>query len=150
VLRHYRRAWGISRQAERSAARSLAGRFRVTAAGPDAVLSSLSGGNQQKVVLARWLQRRPAVLLLDEPTQGVDLMSRVDLYDLVRAAAREGTAVLVASSDVAELAALCDRVVVLGNGRVVETLGAGALEADTIAAAVLGSGGRTIAGGEPR
>jgi ribose transport system ATP-binding protein len=149
VLRHYRRPWGISRRAERSAARSLAGRFRVAAAGPDAVLSSLSGGNQQKVVLARWLQRRPAVLLLDEPTQGVDLMSRVDVYDLIRAAAREGTAVLVASSDVAELAALCDRVVVLGNGRVVDTLGAGSLEADTIAAAVLRSGGRTVAGAEP-
>jgi ribose transport system ATP-binding protein len=142
VLGRYRRPWGISRPAERSAARSLIDRFGVAAAGPDAVLSSLSGGNQQKVVLARWLQRRPGLLLLDEPTQGVDLMSRVDLYELVRGAAADGTAVLVASSDVAELAALCDRVVVLAGGRVVETLAGNALDPDVIAGSVLRSGAR--------
>lgn len=140
MLGGYWRLRGMARSAERSAARSLIEGFRVKVAGPDALFSSMSGGNQQKVVLARWLQRDPSLLLLDEPTQGVDVMSRVDIYDLIRAAARRGTTVIVASSDPAELSALCDRVLVLREGRVVQTLVGGAnggLDPDTITGSVL-------------
>jgi ribose transport system ATP-binding protein len=80
--------------------------------------SLFSGGNQQKIVLAKWLRNSPTVLLLQEPTQGVDVGAQAGIYALIQRAAHEGTAVLVTSSDTDELAALCDRVLVLRNGRV--------------------------------
>jgi ABC-type sugar transport system ATPase subunit len=123
---------GMNARREQSISRRLIDDFKVKASGPAAVFTSMSGGNQQKVVLARWLQRDPAVLLLDEPTQGVDVMSRVDIYRTVREAASRGTAVLVASSDATELLALCDRVVILREGRVDEDLDAAALDQDEL------------------
>ena len=81
-------------------------------------VETLSGGNAQKVVLARWLRREPAVLLLDEPTQGVDISARSEIYALVRAATEAGTSVLFVASDPEELAHACDRVLVLRDGRI--------------------------------
>jgi ribose transport system ATP-binding protein len=83
-----------------------------------APMGSLSGGNQQKVVLARWLSREPGLLLLDEPSQGVDVGSRFEIWELVRRATAQGAAVLVVSSDLEELAGVCDRVLLLRAGRV--------------------------------
>ena len=85
----------------------------------DSPISVLSGGNQQKVVLARWLATNPTVLTLSEPTAGVDVGARQSLYQLVRGQSARGLSVLVASSDVQDLLHLCDRVLVLRNGRVV-------------------------------
>ena len=109
-------------------------------AGPEATFSSMSGGNQQKVILARWLRRSPRLLLLDEPTQGVDVMSRAEIYRTVRDTANGGCAVVVASSDFVELAALCDRVVVLKGGRIVAQISGPELTADHLTAAVQSSG----------
>lgn len=94
-------------------------RFRVKTSGSDVPLRSLSGGNQQKIVLSRWLRRQPSLLLLDEPSQGVDVGSRADIYGAIRSAADHGMAVLVVASDFEELSHACDRVVVLRNGRIV-------------------------------
>jgi ABC-type sugar transport system ATPase subunit len=85
---------------------------------PERPLEQFSGGNQQKVVLAKWLRNEPRVLLLDDPTQGVDVGSKAAIYDLVARAASGGAAVLFSSSETKELAALCDRVLVLRDGRV--------------------------------
>ncbi|MFF5078236.1 sugar ABC transporter ATP-binding protein [Actinoplanes sp. NPDC000266] len=123
---------GMDTRAEQSVSRELIGAFRVKAANPSAPFTSMSGGNQQKVILARWLQRDPVLLLLDEPTQGVDVMSRVDIYRTVREAARRGSAVLVASSDESELIALCDRILILREGRVDEDLAAEGLDPDEL------------------
>ncbi|RKS76883.1 monosaccharide ABC transporter ATP-binding protein (CUT2 family) [Actinomadura pelletieri DSM 43383] len=115
--------WGrLSRSREHATATGAIEELRIKTTGPDQTVIRLSGGNQQKAVVARWLQRAPRLLLLDEPTQGVDVMTRADLYERVRAVAASGTAVIVASSDVEELAHLCDRVVVLRAGRVVAEL----------------------------
>lgn len=115
-----RRYWSHGRIRGRHAATDadrLARRFAVRAPSLTAPFGALSGGNQQKVVVARALETRPRVLLLDEPTQGVDVGARRDIHTAVRGAAEEGAAVLVASTDFHELAELCDRVVVLHHGR---------------------------------
>lgn len=127
----------MSRRKERSIAQHMIQQFGVKVAGPEALFSSMSGGNQQKVIISRWLQRKPTLLLLDEPTQGVDVMSRADIYAVIRQAAESGMAVIVASSDVSELHALCDRVAILRSGRITEEVVAGDLEVDHLNRLVL-------------
>lgn len=116
VLRSFWRLRGMSATAERSTAEELVATHAVKAQSVESGFSTLSGGNQQKAVLARWLRRSPTLLLLDEPTQGVDIMSRTDIYATIRRTAADGCAVLAASSDFIELCALCDRVLVLRDG----------------------------------
>ena len=87
-------------------------------------VSTLSGGNQQKVVLGKWLERPPRVLLLDEPTRGVDVGAREEIYEILRALAARGVAILLASSDLPEVLRLASRVFVLRHGRIVGELGA--------------------------
>ena len=93
--------------------------FDVRPSDPSLPYEALSGGNQQKALLAKWFQTEPRLLLLDEPTQGVDVGARQQIYELIRTAAQErGMHVLCASSDYEQLASLCDRVIVFGRGRV--------------------------------
>ena len=127
----------MPRGRERDTAEALIGSFGVKVAGPDALFSSMSGGNQQKVVLARWMQRKPKLLLLDEPTQGVDVMSRADIYDIIRRAAADGCTVIVASSDLSEIHALCDRALVLSRGIITDEVIAGDLDVDELTSLVL-------------
>ena len=108
----------VSREGERRAAAAWAARVELSPAEPQRPLETFSGGNQQKVVIARWLRTEPGVLLLDEPTQGVDVGAKAAIYGLVAAAAAAGAAVLVASSDEQELAAICDRVLVMRHGAI--------------------------------
>jgi rhamnose transport system ATP-binding protein len=99
----------------RDAAGMLAG-WRIRAAGTDAFPDSLSGGNQQKVVVAKWMATRPRVLLLDEPTKGVDVGAKFEIHGMIRQQARDGLAVLVVSSDLPEILALADRILVMKEG----------------------------------
>lgn len=96
-----------------------------------------SGGNQQKIVLAKWLRLAPRVLLLDEPTQGVDVGAQAEIYELLMAAAESGAAIIVSSSDTKELAALCDRVLVMRDGRVVEQFDRDRLNESSLVRAVV-------------
>ncbi len=91
--------------------------FQVKTAGPNALPGSLSGGNQQKLLIARWMGEGTKVLLLDEPTRGIDVGTKAEIYRLVREAADQGLAVLLVSSEMPELLALSDRIVVLSEGR---------------------------------
>ena len=100
---------------------------------PDLPLAALSGGNAQKVVLAKWLQTDPRLLLLDEPTQGVDVGARQAIWDALDAAAARGAGVLVASSDYDQLAALCHRVLIFARGQVVAELSGQDLTKESIA-----------------
>ncbi len=109
----------------------------VKAPSMEAPILSLSGGNQQKVVMSRALLSNPGVIVADEPTQGVDVGARAEIYRILREVSRTGTPVIVNSSDAAELEGLCDKVIVMSRGRVVETLvGKDISEARIIAAAV--------------
>ncbi|MEU6820063.1 sugar ABC transporter ATP-binding protein [Streptomyces atriruber] len=111
----------LDRGAERAAAQAATRELSLRPDQPTAPVRTLSGGNQQKAVLARWLLRGCRVLLLDEPTRGVDVGARAELYAVIRRLADEGLAVLLVSSEVPEVLGLADRVLVLREGRVVHT-----------------------------
>lgn len=85
-------------------------------------IALLSGGNQQKVVLAKWLAESPEILLLDEPTLGIDIKAKTEIVRMVRDLAEEGKAILMISSEFSELIAVCDRVLILGDGKVAKEL----------------------------
>jgi len=110
------------RRVELADAEKAVTRFGIKASSASVPMTSLSGGNQQKVVLARWLTRPTRLLMLDEPTQAVDVGARAELWRLIHEAAGNGMAVLIASSDLEELAHLCERVVILREGQVVVEL----------------------------
>jgi ribose transport system ATP-binding protein len=118
-LGRFARAGFLSGGAEKSAARAQTEALDVRPADVTRVVRTLSGGNQQKVVLARWLLRDCRVLLLDEPTRGVDVGARSEIYALVRSLADRGVAVVVVSSEIPEVLGLADRVLVVADGRVV-------------------------------
>ncbi|MGP2437309.1 sugar ABC transporter ATP-binding protein [Streptomyces sp. JW3] len=118
-MSRFSRAGWLDRSAERAAARAAVRELSLRPDNPDVPVRTLSGGNQQKAVLARWLLRGCRVLLLDEPTRGVDVGARAELYAVVRRLADEGLAVLLVSSEVPEVLGLADRVLVLREGRVV-------------------------------
>ncbi len=131
-------AFGIVRRKDELAQVSEAFRsLAVKAPSMEAPVRSLSGGNQQKVVLARALLSDPGLIIADEPTQGVDVGARAEIYRILREVSAKGIPVIVNSSDAAELEGLCDKVIVMSRGRLVETLtGADVDEARIVAAAV--------------
>jgi ribose transport system ATP-binding protein len=131
-LRKYWRGGWIRRNLERADVDEAMGRFHIKAASASAAITSLSGGNQQKVALARWLRLEPRLLLLDEPTQGVDVGARAELWELIRKVADAGTPVIVVSSDFEELTQLCSRLVVLRGGVTVANISAADLDPDEI------------------
>ncbi len=128
-ISRYWRSLHLDHRAMRSDARGSIRRFSIRASSDRQKMGTLSGGNQQKVVLARWLSRRPTILLLDEPTQGVDVNARAEIYQLIRRAVAEGCSVLLVTSDFEELAHVSDRVVVLTNGRISAEVAAPDIEA---------------------
>jgi len=127
------------RRLERRRAEHAVAAFGIRCAGSEAPVMSLSGGNAQKVVLARCLGLSPKVLLLDEPTRGVDVGARAEIYALIERAVADGLGVLVASSDLPELLGLCDRVIVLHDGEVAGELSGD--EATEEAVTLLSAGG---------
>ncbi|MFE2934322.1 sugar ABC transporter ATP-binding protein [Streptomyces sp. NPDC059278] len=116
------------RPAARREVTALLERVRLHAHGEDQQVQYLSGGNQQKVVIAKWLAARPRVLLFDEPTRGVDVGAKAAIHTLVRELAREGLAVLIISSELPELIGMSDRILVMSEGRLAGELPAGATE----------------------
>lgn len=112
----------LNKRAERAEVQAWLERFEIDPQDPDRHFSSLSGGNQQKVVVARWIRLGPKVLVLDEPTQGVDVGGKVAIHRFIDEAAAAGAAVVVCSTDTSDLERLCDTVFVLDGGEVVTTL----------------------------
>jgi ribose transport system ATP-binding protein len=131
---HDRRTGGMSPRAERADAERWLKLLSVQPDDSEARFSLLSGGNQQKVVLARWLRCAARAILLDEPTFGVDAGAKQAIYTELRAAADNGAAICIASSDTEELSEVCDRVIVMGDGMVRMALPGGATPNDIFAA----------------
>lgn len=113
-------------------AESAIEKLRIAARGPDHIVGRLSGGNQQKVVLGKWLATHPQVLLLDEPTRGIDVGAKEEIYDLIGKLADSGLSVLFVSSEIPEYLAVCDRMIVLCEGRVTGELSAEDMSVETI------------------
>jgi ribose transport system ATP-binding protein len=143
-LRPFWRFPRLSKRRERAEVGAWTARLDVRPASAARMpMSALSGGNQQKVMFAKWLRREPTVLLLDEPTQGVDVGAKAELHREILRAAREGAGIAISSSDTDELAALCHRVLVLSEGRVVAYLTGSRVTAAEISRACLASNDRS-------
>jgi ribose transport system ATP-binding protein len=108
--------------AERRAAGDEVRRLAIRTNTLDTIAGTLSGGNQQKIVLAKWLQTRPRILLLDEPTRGVDVGAKFEIYRIIRQLAAEGTAIALVSSELPEVLGLADRIIIMAEGHVTAAL----------------------------
>jgi ribose transport system ATP-binding protein len=125
-------AWFISQRAERAEVQGWLGSLQVTPRDGERSILALSGGNQQKVLLARWLRLQPRIVILDEPTQGIDVGTKPEIYALLRRLAAGGAGVIICSTDNEELIAATDRVVVLAGGTARAELGGGSLTVDRL------------------
>jgi ribose transport system ATP-binding protein len=128
VINRMARYGFVQEAAERDLVRKYTKQLRIKAASPEKPVRTLSGGNQQKVVLAKWLAAEPVLLVLDEPTAGVDIGSKTEIVELIREFADRGKGVLVISSEPAELLALSDRILIMAGGRVVREISSEEIE----------------------
>ncbi len=153
VLGRYRRLGTIDRRREAAATDRLLGEFGVQPHSFSLPMTSFSGGNQQKGILAKWLQTGPRVLIMHEPTQGVDVGSRKQIFGVIREVADSGVAVLIVSAEYEDMAHLCDRVFVLRDGRPTAELAGAALTTESLIERCYvdrGTGGRPAAAtGDP-
>jgi ABC-type sugar transport system ATPase subunit len=117
-LPRLRRVLAVDRRRERAMVDDYFKSLQIRARGPEQVVKFLSGGNQQKVVLAKWLALRPKVLILDEPTRGVDVGAKAEIHGLINRFAHEGMAILMVSSELPEVLGMCDRILVMNRGRI--------------------------------
>jgi ribose transport system ATP-binding protein len=132
ALASYARGGVVRREAEAGAARDIAGALTVKAASIETRVATLSGGNQQKVVLAKWMALRPQVIVFDEPTQGVDVGAKAEIHQLIRRLADAGAAVMMISSDLEEIIAASDRIAVMHDGRITGVLDRGSCTPEAI------------------
>ncbi|QNE48316.1 ATP-binding cassette domain-containing protein [Glaciihabitans sp. INWT7] len=144
ALTKFRRWRLLSRKRELGTVGQTLGSLAVKAASMDAVVSSLSGGNQQKVVMARALLSEPRMVIADEPTQGVDVGARAEIYGILREVSASGIPVVVASSDAKELEGLCDRVIVMSRGHAVEVLRGSEISEERMITAAVRSTTRSV------
>jgi ribose transport system ATP-binding protein len=149
VVAKYWRGLGFRNRAIEADSTDLRGEFAVKASSGSVAMRTLSGGNQQKAILARWFRQRPVLLLLDEPTQGVDVGARADIYAAVRRVTDAGGAALVVVSDLEELAQVVDRAVVLREGRVCAHVPFEELSAQRLNELVEGVTEKHVIGGKP-
>ena len=138
IAQHVRGAF-LSRPSEISQTRKLGIRLDVRAANWEQRLGELSGGNQQKVVIAKWLATRPKVIILDEPTKGIDVGSKAAVHDFIGELAEEGLAVILISSELPEIMGLADRAIVMQEGRIANVFDRGTWSAESIVSAATGA-----------
>jgi rhamnose transport system ATP-binding protein len=131
----------IDRAAETRLAKTGVARFGVRARSLDQVVGRLSGGNQQKIVLGKWLANQPKLLILDEPTRGIDVGAKAEIHQLMSELAGQGLAILMISSELPEVLGMSDRVLVMREGRLVAEFTAAEAAPEAVGAAMMGSHG---------
>jgi rhamnose transport system ATP-binding protein len=129
----------VDRAKESRLARELIQRFGIRARGPEQLVKQLSGGNQQKVVLAKWVATEPRVLIMDEPTRGIDVGAKAEIHALMSRLAGQGLAVLMISSELPEVLGMSDRVLVMNNGRIVAEFDRAEATPDSVGTAMMQS-----------
>jgi ribose transport system ATP-binding protein len=139
---NFARGWSIRWNVLRERAEGISQKFNVTPKNVDLELGKLSGGNQQKAMLGKWLQTKPTVMLLNEPTQGVDVGARREIFKLLREAVTEDMAILCATSDYEQLVELADRVLILADGEVREELHGSEITKESMAEAIYSQGAK--------
>jgi ribose transport system ATP-binding protein len=127
----------VDRAKERAAVERGIARLQIKIGAPSDAVSTLSGGNQQKVVIAKWLMTEPRIILLNDPTRGIDVGTKQELYRLMRELADQGAAILFYSTDYDELIGCCDRVAIMYDGRIVRELAGDELNETNIVASSL-------------
>jgi rhamnose transport system ATP-binding protein len=149
-LRSLARGPFLDRGAEEELASRIAERLAIKCSGLDQRVSELSGGNQQKVVIGKWIATRPRVIILDEPTKGIDIASKAAVHEFIGELVEQGLSVILVSSELPEVMGIADRIVVMYKGRIVRVLTRAEFDAETIASAASGgtlpSSARTDAG----
>src|SRR5690606_22420242 len=124
--------WFIDLKKERASTEAAMAQVRVKAQGPMARVDTLSGGNQQKVVIARWLNHQMKVLIFDEPTRGIDVGAKAEIYGLMREFTAQGNAIIMISSELPEVIGMSDRVCVFRSGGIVATLATDQINSEEI------------------
>ena len=112
----------INKAKERQLARSYVDQLNIKTPGLDVAIDTLSGGNQQKVIVAKWLNTKPKVLVLDEPTRGIDVGAKVEIYNLLNELVEDGVTVIIISSELPEVMGMSDRIMVMCEGEIVAKL----------------------------
>jgi len=123
VLDNFLKAGRYNNKQENSIVDEYVGKMSVKLASPSQKIIRLSGGNQQKVIIGRWLARNPKILILDEPTRGVDVGAKVEIYEIIDRLVKEGVSVIIISSELPEVIGMSDRIIVMGEGRIKGVLG---------------------------
>jgi rhamnose transport system ATP-binding protein len=141
ILRRLSKFGILDRAGEREIAERAVERLAVKTASVDVPVGQLSGGNQQKVALARWLETRPSVLILDEPTQGIDVGAKSEIHRLMGDLAAQGLAILMISSELPEILGMSDRIGVLRGGRMAGVLSRREATQEKLLALALGHSG---------
>jgi ABC-type sugar transport system ATPase subunit len=136
ILDKIARRWLVDGGDELRRAREAITRFGIRARGPEQLVRELSGGNQQKVVLAKWLGAEPRILIMDEPTRGIDVGAKAEVHALMRRLAREGLAIIMISSELPEVLGMSDRLLVMSRGRVVASFDRAAATPDAVGTAM--------------
>lgn len=134
----------INPQNEANLAEEYIQRLRIKVSGPEAKARNLSGGTQQKIVLSRWLAVRQRILIFDEPTRGIDVAAKIEIYRLLSELARQGAAILIVSSELSEIVKLCDRALVMNAGRLITTLDGNHITEEALTRYIMGNGGTAI------
>ncbi len=137
MLKRLARHYIIDRLREVKLARKAIARFGIRARGPEQIVRQLSGGNQQKVVIAKWLVTEPRILIMDEPTRGIDVGAKAEIHLLMRKLAGEGMAILMISSELPEVLGMSDRILVMNGGRIVARFEQGHISPEGVGAAML-------------
>jgi rhamnose transport system ATP-binding protein len=144
-LRKLSRMRLASRRRENALARNYFTQLQIRAQGPEQRVAALSGGNQQKVVLAKWLSTQPSILILDEPTHGIDVATKAEVHRLISQLANEGMAIVLISSELPEILAMSDRVLVFREGALVAHLSREEATAERVMFAATGQEGEAVA-----
>lgn len=138
ILSRLSRLWVAVPARERAVASQAITTYQIKATGVDQVVSALSGGNRQKVAFAKWLANDPVALILDEPTHGVDIGSKAQIHKIIAELAERGLAILLISSDLPEVIAMSDRILVVAEGRIVDEVPRAQATQERIMAAATG------------